>query len=321
MPNAHLPESRPQIAVVGGGPAGLMAAEVLAASGRVQVTLYERMPSVGRKFLLAGRGGLNLSHGEEHSRFLQRYRQRSAELAPMLQVFAAQELRAWAAGLGVDSFVGSSGRIFPVGMKAAPLLRAWLQRLRSHGVRFKLRSRWLDWQARTGTLHYSQRLLDEDQAATAGKASEPDKPVPDAGRHVTHSAHADAVVLALGGASWPKFGSDGLWLARFARHELPVSPLLPANCGFEVKGGWSEHLRQHHAGAPLKNIGLSFCAHDGQWQSRRGECLITEWGLEGSLIYALSAELRECLQAQGEVEIKLDLLPQRSLEEIGRAHV
>ncbi|THF61782.1 TIGR03862 family flavoprotein [Pseudothauera rhizosphaerae] len=261
-----------------------MAAEVLAAGGAA-VDLFDAMPTVGRKFLLAGRGGLNLTHSEASADFLARYGARRSEIEPLLAAFGPQDLRDWAQGLGVETFVGSSGRVFPVGMKAAPLLRAWLHRLRAAGVRIHVRERWQGW--------------DESGALLFDGPAGP------------HAEQADAVVFALGGGSWARFGADGRWIAPFTARGVPVAPLRPANCGFDVAGGWSAYLCERHAGQPLKNVGLSFTDAQGNQQGRTGECLLTRTGLEGSLIYALSAPLRDALEAAGKLEIRLDLLPAR----------
>ena len=278
--------TQPRALIVGGGPAGLMAAEVLAAGG-VAVDLYDAMPSVGRKFLLAGRGGLNITHSEALADFLARYGARRAFIEPLLQAFGPQALRDWVHGLGVETFVGSSGRVFPLGMKAAPLLRAWLARLRAGGVRIHVRERWQGWTA-DGALHF-------DGAAGA------------------HDERADAVVFALGGGSWARFGADARWMVPFAERGIALAPLRPANCGFERAGGWSEYLRARHAGQPLKNVALSFVDAQGAPHTRTGECLLTRSGLEGSLIYALSAPMRDALEAVGSLRIELDLLPAREL--------
>jgi uncharacterized flavoprotein (TIGR03862 family) len=283
---------RPRAIVVGGGPAGLMAAEVLAAGG-VAVDLYEAMPTVGRKFLLAGRGGLNLTHSEALPDFLARYGERSAQMAPLLAAFGPQALRDWARALGVDTFIGSSGRVFPVGMKAAPLLRAWLHRLRAAGVRIHVRERWQGWDA------HGALLFD--------------------GPGGSHAQQADAVVFALGGGSWARFGADARWIAPFTSRGVPVAALRPANCGFDVAGGWSAHLLECHAGQPLKNIALSFVDAQGEIRSRSGECLLTRSGLEGSLIYALSAPLRDTIAAQGGVTLTLDLLPDHDAARVAAA--
>ncbi|WP_332670347.1 TIGR03862 family flavoprotein [Aromatoleum sp.] len=287
-------------AVIGGGPAGLIAAEMLAARGSA-VDLYDAMPSVGRKFLLAGIGGLNLTHAEAPETFLSRYGERRPEFEPLLAAFSAAELREWAHGLGVDTFVGSSGRVFPTQMKAAPLLRAWLHRLRTAGVRFHPRHRWLGWSA-------------AETAPTRGlRFATPE------GETVVD---ADAVVLALGGASWAKLGSDGAWVPRLAGRGVSIAPLKPANCGFDVRAagtgdpgsGWSEHFRSRFAGQPLKSVVLSFTDARGNHHQRAGECMVSDHGLEGSLIYALSAPLRDAIVANGAVTLSIDLAPGRSPE-------
>jgi uncharacterized flavoprotein (TIGR03862 family) len=289
------PESRisdRRAIVIGGGPAGLMAAEVLSGGG-VQVDLYDAMPSVGRKFLLAGKGGMNITHAEEVDAFLGRYGRRRAEVAQWLDGFTPQQVREWIHGLGIDTFVGSSGRVFPADMKAAPLLRAWLHRLRESGVRFHMRHRWLGW--RDGQL-----LL-----------STPD------GERVES---ADAVVLALGGGSWARLGSDGAWAPLLAERGVHVAPLLPMNCGFDA--AWSEHFSSRHAGAPLTTVGLAVDDLDGQRIWRKGQFVVTAGGIEGSLVYALSAQIRDRILRDGEATVWIDLLPdhdaQRVLEEVMR---
>ncbi len=271
-----------KISIIGGGPAGLMAAEVLATAG-LSVTVFDAMPSVGRKFLLAGVGGMNITHSEAHDAFLSRYGKRRAALAPLIAAFDANALREWACGLGVETFVGSSGRVFPREMKAAPLLRAWLVRLRALGVSFAPRHRWLGWNE-DGALRFT---------------------TPHGAREVA----SDASLLALGGASWARLGSDGAWVPWLAARGVETAPLQPANCGFELT--WSTHFRARFAGQPLKSVRLSFTDADGIRHTRLGECLVTEYGLEGSLIYALSAPLRDTLLAQGCVKITLDLAPGR----------
>ncbi len=271
-------------AVIGGGPAGLMAAEALAGGG-VRVDLYDAMPSVGRKFLLAGKGGLNLTHAEPREPFLSRYGERRARIEPLLDAFGPGALREWARGLGVDTFVGSSGRVFPVGEKAAPLLRAWLHRLREAGVRFHVRHRWRGWDAE-GALRFE---------------------TPQGERVV----RADATVLALGGGSWPQLGSDGAWLPLLAQRGVEVAPLRPANCGFDV--GWSEHFRTRFAGHPVKSVVASFTDTAGAVERRQGEFVVTANGVEGSLVYALSARLRDEIAASGVAVLQLDLAPGREL--------
>jgi len=275
------------IAVVGGGPAGLMAAEVLSAAG-LRVEVFDAMPSVGRKFLLAGRGGLNLTHSEAPDRFLSRYGARRPEVAAWLAEFGPQQLRDWARELGVETFVGSSGRVFPIEMKAAPLLRAWLHRLRAAGVIFHARHRWRGWDA-DGALRFD---------TPAGELK----------------VGADATVLALGGGSWARLGSDGAWLPLLLARGVTVQPLRPANCGFNV--AWSEHLRRRFAGEPVKTVSAAFVAPDGSRIERDGEFLITEHGIEGSLIYALSAPLRDCIEATGSATLLLDLAPGRKLQRL-----
>ena len=272
------------VAVVGGGPAGLMAAETLAKAG-LAVTIYDRMPSLGRKFLLAGRGGLNLTHGEALETFLTRYGSAASALAPSIEAFPPTALRAWAEELGEPTFVGSSGRVFPKSFKASPLLRAWLRRLAGQGVQTRLRHRFVGLGA-GGALRFET----------------PAGPV---------EVVADATVLALGGASWPRLGADGGWTGELARAGLDIAPLQPANCGFQVS--WSPHLREKFAGAPLKSIALSF---EGRVQ--RGEAVITERGIEGGAVYALSAPLREAVAARGEATLLIDLRPDVAADELVR---
>ncbi len=277
------------VAVIGAGPAGLMAAEILVQGG-IRVDLYDAMPSVGRKFLLAGVGGMNITHSEPFEAFLSRYGARASAIEPMLRAFAPTALRAWIHALGIDTFVGSSGRVFPRDMKAAPLLRAWLHRLREAGVRLHVRHRWLGWND-AGALRFATQ-----QGETA--------------------VRADAVVLALGGASWPKLGSDGMWVPLLAQRGVAVAPLTPSNCGFDVAGGWSEHLKSRFAGQPLKTVALSFADAAGQLHERHGELMLSDSGIEGSLVYALSAPLRDTIAALGAATVHLDLLPDKTLERV-----
>ncbi len=279
----------PVVAMIGGGPAGLMAAEVLAREG-VEVDLYDSMPSVGRKFLLAGAGGMNITHSEPFELFLSRFGARAAAIRPSLVAFPPAALREWIHGLGVETFVGSSGRVFPKEMKAAPLLRAWLHRLRAMGVRFHVRHRWLGWDD-TGALRF---------AAFGGE----------------RSVQADAVVLALGGGSWARLGSDGAWMPLLAQRGVATAPLRPSNCGFDVMGGWSEHMRSRYAGQPLKTVALRFTDADGSVHQRKGELMLSDNGVEGSLIYALSAPLRDAIAVQGALAVELDLAPDKSLEQV-----
>jgi hypothetical protein len=277
------------VAVIGGGPAGMMAAEVLS-RGNVRVELFDAMPSVGRKFLLAGVGGMNITHSEPFEVFLSRYGARVAEIKPLLDAFPPAILREWIHGLGIETFVGSSGRVFPTDMKAAPLLRAWLHRLRQAGVRLHVRHRWLGW-ADDGALRFA---------------------APEGERRV----QADAVVLALGGGSWARLGSDGAWVPWLIERGVTVSPLRPSNCGFDVAGGWSAHLRSCFAGQPLKTVALRFTDVAGCRHERRGELMLSNQGVEGSLVYALSAPVRDTIAAQGKVTLELDLAPDKTLERV-----
>lgn len=270
----------PRLAIIGGGPAGLMAAEAACAAG-MAVDLYDTKGSVGRKFLLAGKGGLNLTHAEPLPRFAERYGARQTEVRRWLEVFDAQALRTWALGLGVETFVGSSGRVFPTDLKAAPLLRAWLRRLRESGVTFHMHHRWLGWQAH-GALHF---------ATPQGERAVP----------------VGAVILALGGGSWPQLGSDGSWAVPLQQAGVDLAPLQPANCGFEV--AWSEHLSSHFAGAPVKPVVAHWIDRRGVAHSRQGEFVLSEYGIEGSLVYAIGAELREQIAGRSEAILRLDLAP------------
>ena len=277
-----------RVVIIGGGPAGLMAAEQISLAG-FKVDLYDAMPSVGRKFLLAGIGGLNITHSEPFTTFCQRYDAASqAFLTPLLHQFGANELRQWCEQLGVATFIGTSGRVFPQAMKAAPLLRAWLNRLRQQGVHIHPRHRWLGW--------HNDNVL---------RFQTPDNPV---------LVEYDALVLALGGGSWKKLGSDGAWLPLLQQQQIAVNALQPSNCGFLC--AWSEHLRQRMAGAPLKSITLSFTDLHGQTETRRGELIVTERGVEGSLIYAFSARLRDAINKHGQATLHLDLLPHTPFEQV-----
>ena len=278
------PDFARSLAIIGGGPAGLMAAEAASNAG-VRVAVYDAMPSVGRKFLMAGKGGLNLTHSESPASFLLRYGARRANLEPLLTSFGSAALRAWARGLGVETFVGSSGRVFPSGMKAAPLLRAWLHRLRAAGVRFHMRHRWCAWEEE-GALRFA---------------------TPEGERAV----RADALVLALGGGSWARLGSTGAWVPLLAARGVRIAPLRPANCGFDV--GWSEHFRARYAGHPVKPVVLSHVGANGTESRQQGEFMVTASGVEGGLIYALSARLRDEIEAAGAALLHLDLAPGRDL--------
>jgi uncharacterized flavoprotein (TIGR03862 family) len=287
MPASH---NRYRAAVIGGGPAGLMAAELLGAAG-VQVDLYDAMPSVGRKFLLAGKGGMNITHSEERAPFTARYGDRAQEVARWLDGFDGPAVRAWIAGLGIDTFVGSSGRVFPTDMKAAPLLRAWLHRLRESGVRLHMRHRWLVDGGGEGALD-PVRL----------RFATPDGEV---------SAQADCVILALGGGSWKRLGSDGAWVAPLRAMGVEVRDLAPSNCGFEV--AWSAHFRERYGGEPLLTVAAS-AAPDAPM--RKGQFVVTEHGVEGSLVYALSASLRKQIEVAGSATLWLDLAPDWTADKV-----
>ncbi len=280
----------PFIAVIGGGPAGLMAAETARAAG-AEVALFERKGSVGRKFLIAGKGGLNLTHGEPRPAFDARYRERADAIGHWLDGFDADALRQWARGLGVDTYVGSSGRVFPNDRKAAPLLRGWVRRLREQGVQFHVQHHWLGWTA-DGALRFA---------------------TPDG--EVCHLAAA--TVLALGGGSWPQLGSDGQWVDVLAAAGADIAPLAPANCGFDI--GWSTHLSTRFAGAPLKPVILHWQDGAGQGQQLQGECVLTETGIEGSAIYAISAELRQHIARDGAARLWLDLAPAHAPQALAAA--
>lgn len=277
---AVLPRSN-RVAVIGGGPAGLMAAEQLVLAGH-GVDLYDAMPSVGRKFLLAGKGGLNLTHSDDFDRFVSRYGPRHEALAGRLRVFGADAVRSWAQALGIETFVGTSGRVFPVDLKAAPLLRAWLHRLRAQGVAFHMRHRWRGFGDAEGSLCFDTPTGPQQV-----------RPV--------------ATVLALGGASWPQLGSDGTWVPHLEQQGVDVAPLRPSNCGFDVD--FSAHLRTRHAGEPIKSVSIRV----GDWR-QTGEFVLTATGVEGSLIYAASPLLRDALEAKGHATFELDLLPARALQ-------
>ncbi|MBY8935509.1 TIGR03862 family flavoprotein [Pseudomonas fluorescens] len=275
------------VAIIGGGPAGLMAAEVLSQAG-IRVDLYDGMPSVGRKFLLAGVGGMNITHSEAYPVFLSRYAERVPQIAPLLRGFDADALCTWIHDLGIETFIGSSGRVFPTDMKAAPLLRAWLKRLRDSGVVIHTRHRWLGWDE-----HGALRIDSPEGEITV-------KP--------------DVTLLALGGGSWSRLGSDGAWMLALEQRGVGLAPLQPSNCGFEVQA-WSDLMVSKFAGAPLKNIAIGL----NDDIPRLGECVITATGIEGSLIYALSAPIRESINQYGAAVIHIDLLPGRPVDKLQAA--
>jgi uncharacterized flavoprotein (TIGR03862 family) len=275
------------VAIVGGGPAGLAAAEVMVHAGAA-VHLYDAMPSVGRKLLLAGKGGLNLTHSEPLPAFTQRYGARSSAVAAWLHAWPPAALRDWASALGIETFVGTSGRVFPVDLKAAPLLRAWMHRLRESGVAFHMRHRWVGWGA-DGGLRFESPLG-------------------------AREVHPRATLLALGGASWPQLGSNGAWVPWLQAAGAEVAPLRAANCGFEVAPPWSAHLRERFAGAPIKPVVLKF----GEHFARQGEFVLSDYGIEGSLVYAASALLRDAIQLGGPVTVTLDLLPDFDAARVAR---
>ncbi|WP_397607559.1 TIGR03862 family flavoprotein [Silanimonas sp.] len=277
----------PGVAIIGGGPAGLMAAEAARRAG-VEVDLFEAKPSVGRKFLIAGRGGLNLTHGDPRPRFDQRYSRGAGEVGHWLDAFDSEQLRAWALELGVETFVGSSGRVFPNDMKAAPLLRAWVARLKQDGVRLHMRQRWAGFDA-------------DGRAVLEG---------PDGRRRLD----AQAVVLALGGGSWPQLGSDGAWLPWLAERAVPTVPLEASNCGFDV--AWSPFIATKFAGAPLKPVIAHWRDAGGRERQLQGECVLSAHGIEGSLLYAIGPDLRAALRRDGHVDIGLDLAPGLPIERV-----
>ena len=269
------------VAIIGGGPAGMMAAEVLSLAG-VKVDLYDAMPSVGRKFLMAGVGGMNITHSEPYDTFLSRYGSRSDQIGPLLDAFGSEAIRAWVRDLGFETFIGSSGKVFPADMKAGPLLRAWLHRLRAAGVSFHMRHQWLGWD--DGKLRFATPLGER-------------------------KVSADAVVLALGGGSWARLGSNGMWAALLTEQGVLVEPLQPSNCGFDV--GWSRFFQSRFAGQPLKSVRASFSPTVGPKFCEAGELVVTATGVEGSLIYKLSAQLRDRIAATGSALLYLDLTPDK----------
>lgn len=278
------------VVIIGGGPAGLMAAEVIAQAG-IPVALYDAMPSVGRKFLLAGVGGMNITHAEAHEKLLTRYNNLNS-LATYLNSFDGKALREWIHQLGIETFVGSSGRVFPKNMKAAPLLRAWLHRLREMGVNIHPRHRWLGWAA-TGELLFNTADDHREKKITPA-----------------------ATLLALGGASWPRLGSDGQWVSLLRDRKVRVASLQPSNCGFDIP--WSQPFKDSFAGVPMHNVGLSCTDLSGLHHNLHSEVVISAYGIEGTGIYGLSRPLREFILSTGQAHLWLDLLPDHSLEKIQR---
>jgi uncharacterized flavoprotein (TIGR03862 family) len=293
-------KTKKQVIIIGGGSAGLMAAQEAVKAG-LQVDVYDAMPSVGRKFLLAGKGGLNLTHSEAAEPFVSRFGARHGEIGAILAQFGAAEVQAWAHGLGVQTFVGSSGRVFPKDMKAAPLLRAWLHQLRVAGVRFHMRHRWLGWVDSAQDGEFGQHL---QFATPTGNVT----------------VQADAVVLALGGGSWARLGSDGAWVLVLEKQGVQVKPLLPSNCGFDV--GWSTYFADKFAGQPFKTVSITVPSSNSsnlgllpRFQ-KQGEFVATSTGIEGSLVYAASSWLRDDIAATGTATFYLDLLPDRTVEQV-----
>lgn len=277
-------KSNKNIAIIGGGPSGLMAAEVIAAADH-QVTVYDAMPTVGRKFLLAGRGGLNLTHSEPLEGFVTRYFEASNWLAPYIKAYNPQKLRKWCEELGEETFVGTSGRVFPRSMKASPLLRAWLKRLESFGVQYRIRHRWLGFEG--DDLVFS-----------------------DADKKII-KVRTDATLLALGGASWPHLGSNGSWVDILLKCGVKISPLRPSNCGFVAK--WSDYLIARFAGTPLKSVAVRH-----QNIVHKGEIILTKYGIEGGPVYALSSSLRKSIDREGKAVLYLDLRPEMSVEGLAK---
>ncbi|MBW6474106.1 MAG: TIGR03862 family flavoprotein [Anaerolineaceae bacterium] len=280
-------ESVLKVAVIGGGPAGMMAAEFLSGQG-YSVDLYDAKPAVLRKLLVAGKGGLNLSRDEDFDKFLFRYGNRIKELEPFLRAFGPTELRTWVQNLGFETFVGSSGKIFPSNMQAVSIRLAWIQRLKQQGVRFHLNQRWLGWDQEKNLVFQS--------------------------KFENVITHPNAAILALGGASWPSTGSDGTWATSLQQIGVEVAPFKPANCGFDVK--WSYYFRDRFQGTPLKSVAIHFQPTSGEPLHQRGEFVITHYGVEGSLIYTFSAAIRDEILENGQAIIYLDLAPDWTIEQL-----
>lgn len=276
--------NRKTVAILGGGPAGLAAAERLAASEQIAVTVYEAMPTIGRKFLLAGKSGLNITHSEPYSQFAGRFGPASPVLRPALDAFGPDQVREWAKGLGIETFIGTSGRVFPTAMKASPLLRAWRARLEALGVTIRTRHRFAGFSGGSALIETPDGTVD---------------------------IHADAFLLAFGGASWPRLGSDASWVSGLRSQGVEVAPFRPANCGFER--AWSATFLERFAGEPVKAVAATTTAG-----RLRGEFVITRHGVEGSLIYAHSASLRDAMECDGQAVLTLDLAPDRDLGRLTR---
>ena len=287
--------------VIGGGPAGLMAAEVVSAHG-VKVDVYDSMPSVGRKFLMAGRSGLNITHSDPFDLFASRYGKRRARIEPLLKDFGADQLRSWVHSFGIETFVGTSGRVFPVGMKASPLLRAWLRRLNDSGVTVHLRHKWTGFPAPA-----PDAVSKMPRSGTGGEDAASSILLEFVTPNGEVTVKADAVVLALGGGSWSRLGSDGAWVPWLRQAGAEVEALRPSNCGFDV--AWSPHFREKYDGHPIKSVILSF----GDFR-QQGEFIVTKEGVEGGFIYTASATMRDEIEASGKAVMVLDLKPDRTLE-------
>lgn len=271
------------VAIIGGGPAGLMAAEVLSQHTGLAIDVYDAMPSLGRKFLMAGKGGLNITHSEAYDVFVSRYGSSQDHISPILDQFTPTDLQAWAHHLGISTFVGSSGRVFPCEMKAAPLLRHWLRRLREAGVHFHCRHVWIGWGSEQTKILRFQTMTGQ------------------------HTITADAVIFALGGGSWPQLGATGVWVSWLLERGIAVNPLQASNCGFDV--AWSDYFQHHYAGQPIKSVNVSLVTAVAGYPMQRGDLMITASGIEGGRIYSLSAPLREQIMANGSATIRLDLVP------------
>lgn len=275
-------ENLNKIAIIGAGPAGLMAAQVLSDAGYAP-TVFDAKPSAGRKFLQAGRGGLNLTHAEDSIPFASHYFEAQSFLEPALEIFSPNDMRLWAQSLGFETYVGSSGKVYPLDKKAAPLLRAWLHQLKANNTQFKMKHRLVAWSKDVWQFETPDGLKDYS---------------------------FDGVILALGGASWPRLGSTGTWTKILKNNGLNIAPLKPANMGFNIN--WSEMFKEKFAGTPLKNVELIFTDINANLRSKLGELLVSQYGVEGSLIYTHSKFLREQIEQKSPLTVYLDLFPHRS---------